>query len=371
MRCLHKLMYRFGQLLTYTPSLLLTLVMFLCLLDSARGEFFSLNDLSLNESLPPPRALGPSDLGVIINEADPLSATLGAYYVAKRKIPERNVIRISFPPDRRVLSRSEFQLIREEVIQKTPYFVQAYALTWMKPYRVECMSITTAFAMGFDKAFCSQGCETTKASPYFNSTSHRPWSDHGIRPSMSIAATSLENGVQLIRRGVEGDYSYPFAEGYLLSTSDRNRNVRSGYYEEMIRQLGPLFSMHVVEADAIKNKDDVFFYFTGLTHVPHLETLHFLPGAIADHLTSAGGVLDGTGQMSALRWLEAGATGSYGAVVEPCNYPQKFPHPSVLMYHYLKGDTLIEAYWKSVAWPGQGIFIGEPLSKPFARDFEP
>ena len=64
-------------------------------------------------------------------------------------------------------------------------------------------------------------------------------------------------------------------------------------------------------------RSDVFFYFTGLTHVPHLETLHFLPGAIADHLTSAGGVLDGTGQMSALRWLEAGATGSYGAVVEP------------------------------------------------------
>ncbi len=70
--------------------------------------------------------------------------------------------------------------------------------------------------------------------------------------------------------------------------------------------------------------------------------------------------------MSALRWLEAGATGSYGAVVEPCNFPQKFPHPTVLMQHYLNGDTLIEAYWKSVAWPGQGIFIGEPLAKPFS-----
>ena len=25
----------------------------------------------------------------------------------------------------------------------------------------------------------------------------------------------------------------------------------------------------------------------------------------------------------------------------------------------------IEAYWKSVAWPGQGVFIGEPLATPF------
>jgi uncharacterized protein (TIGR03790 family) len=69
--------------------------------------------------------------------------------------------------------------------------------------------------------------------------------------------------------------------------------------------------------------------------------------------------------MSSLRWLEAGATGSYGTVVEPCNFTQKFPHPGVLMAHYLDGDTLIEAYWKSVLMPGQGIFIGEPLARPF------
>jgi uncharacterized protein (TIGR03790 family) len=74
------------------------------------------------------------------------------------------------------------------------------------------------------------------------------------------------------------------------------------------------------------------------------------------------------GQMSALRWLEAGATGSYGTVVEPCNLPQKFPNPALVAANYLKGDTLIEAYWKSVAMPGQGIFIGEPLAAPFRRE---
>ena len=29
------------------------------------------------------------------------------------------------------------------------------------------------------------------------------------------------------------------------------------------------------------------------------------------------------------------------------------------------GDTLIEAYWKSVQQPGEGIFIGEPLARPW------
>jgi xylose isomerase len=28
---------------------------------------------------------------------------------------------------------------------------------------------------------------------------------------------------------------------------------------------------------------------------------------------------------------------------------------------------LIEAYWKSVAWPGQGLFVGEPLARPWGR----
>jgi hypothetical protein len=70
-------------------------------------------------------------------------------------------------------------------------------------------------------------------------------------------------------------------------------------------------------------------------------------------------------QMSSLRWLEAGATGSYGTVVEPCSFPQKFPNPGVLIAAYVSGATLVEAYWKSVQMPGQGIFIGEPLARPF------
>ncbi|MFM9916328.1 MAG: hypothetical protein ACKVOX_11015, partial [Rhizobacter sp.] len=45
---------------------------------------------------------------------------------------------------------------------------------------------------------------------------------------------------------------------------------------------------------------------------------------------------------------------------------EKFPEIGVLMGHYLGGETLIEAYWKSVRMPGQGVFVGEPLARPFA-----
>ena len=52
---------------------------------------------------------------------------------------------------------------------------------------------------------------------------------------------------------------------------------------------------------------------------------------------------------------------------EPCAFQQKFPHPKVLLLHYLQGNTAIEAYWRSVAWPLQGLFIGEPLAAPYRR----
>lgn len=184
---------------------------------------------------------------------------------------------------------------------------------------------------------------------------------------MAIAGLSFEQSKALIDRGVNADGSFPEGTAYLLSTSDETRNVRSSVYPLAKRVFAKeKIRVFALKRNDIKFVDDVLFYFTGLANVTHLETLGFVPGAIADHLTSSGGRLtESSGQMSALRWLEAGATGSYGTVVEPCNLLQKFPNPAVLASRYLKGETMIEAYWKSVAMPGQGLFIGEPLAAPF------
>lgn len=42
---------------------------------------------------------------------------------------------------------------------------------------------------------------------------------------------------------------------------------------------------------------------------------------------------------TALDWIVSGATANHGAVSEPCNHAQKFPHPQVLLLHYLQGST--------------------------------
>ncbi|MGD9842943.1 MAG: hypothetical protein AB7F79_02825 [Steroidobacteraceae bacterium] len=51
---------------------------------------------------------------------------------------------------------------------------------------------------------------------------------------------------------------------------------------------------------------DVMFYFIGAVQVPGLTSNRIRPDAVADHLTSIGGALLDTAQMSSLRWLEAG-----------------------------------------------------------------
>ncbi|HMA11005.1 MAG TPA: TIGR03790 family protein [Steroidobacteraceae bacterium] len=314
----------------------------------------------------PQPGLTSDQLGVIVNDDDPDSVAIAAYYLEKRGIPADNLIHVRFKPGRSTLSREEFVNLKRRVDRTTPKHVQAYALTWAQPYRVDCMSITSAFAFGFDPSYCASGCQLTQPSPYFNSNVARPWATYKIRPTMSLAAASVAEAKKLIDRGVASDGSNPEGTAYLVSTNDRARNVRAAGYATLRTQMQRILPTEIVEANTLENKSDVMFYFTGLPQVPALDRNTYLPGAIADHLTSAGGVLFGGSQMSSLAWLQAGATGSYGAVVEPCNFPAKFPAPAIVMAHYLQGETLLEAYWKSVQMPGQGLFIGEPLARPFA-----
>jgi uncharacterized protein (TIGR03790 family) len=314
----------------------------------------------------PAFALDASGMAVVINTRDPASVAVGEFYAARRGLSFQNVIRIAFDPGRSVMGAEEFAALRAEVLRQSGPRVQAYALAWTAPYRVDCMSITAAFAFGFDPSWCAEGCKPTRASPLFLARTRAPHTDLGVRPAMLLAARSVESAKALIERGVAADATHPPGTAYLLSTSDAARNVRHVLYGQAEAVMKGRLASVVLRKDVLEHAKDVLFYFTGLVRIDGLDTLGFLPGAIADHLTSAGGMLTDSGQMSALAWLEAGATGSFGAVVEPCNFPQKFPHPAVVAEFYLRGETLIEAYWKSVQMPGQGVFIGEPLAAPFA-----
>jgi uncharacterized protein (TIGR03790 family) len=311
--------------------------------------------------------LKPAQLALVINDDEPNSVEIGEYYRQARNVPAENVVHVRIPNRPRKLDAEQFRQLKEQIDAKLGPQIEAVLMVWTAPYAVECNSITSAYTMGFDAGLCSSSCGPAKPNPYFNTTTRHPKAELGMRLSMLLPTESVETAKALIGRGVASGFATPAASAYYLTTSETARNSRAPFFPRAGVLAARKLTIKRLTADAIENEKDIMVYQTGIARVAKLETLQFLPGALADSLTSVGGDLLGTSQMSSLRWLEAGATASYGTVTEPCNYWQKFPQPTVLLSHYLRGVSAIEAYWRSVAWPAQGVFIGEPLAAPYRR----
>ena len=312
------------------------------------------------------------DLGLVINTADPYSVEVGEFYAAARRLTPQQVLRVELPV-RAVLTPEEFKPLQEQIAAHFGSATQALALAWTVPFAVNCNSITAAVTLGYDAGLCARTCAPSRLSPYFNAPTTRPYRDLRLRPSMLLAATDVAAARSLIERGVQSDHSLGLrgalpAKAYFVVTQDHTRGVRTALYPPpgLSRRAG--IEVRIESTQALENVDRVLLYETGLPQVDKLDRVTWVPGALADHLTSFGGRLDGKGgQMNALDWISSGATATYGTVSEPCAHPQKFPHPQILLLHYAQGATAIEAYWKSVAWPQQGVFVGEPLASPFSR----
>jgi uncharacterized protein (TIGR03790 family) len=312
------------------------------------------------------------DLGLVINDDDPYSVQVGEYYAKARRIPENQILHVNLPI-KGTLNPQEFGTLVKRLDAFYGSRVQGLALAWRLPYAVECNAITGALAMGYDPKLCSNTCATSRASSYFASLSTRPYQDHHMRLSMMLAARDVDAAKALIDRGVRSDGTLGLrgaipVTAHFVVTSDKIRSQR----QYLFPPAGPVpkFGIDVVldQTEALKNVDRVLIYMTGRATVDNLETVNFVPGALADHLTSFGGVLDkALGQMTVLSWIDAGATASYGTASEPCSHLQKFPNPQALLLFYVQGATALETYWKSVVWPQQGLFVGEPLAAPFAR----
>jgi uncharacterized protein (TIGR03790 family) len=191
-------------------------------------------------------ALQPAQIGFIINDRDPLSVAIGKYYAQRRNIPAGNVIHISFRSEKPILDSTAFEEIYQQVRTQTNQAIQAYALTWASPYRVNCMSITSAFAFGFAKRHCAKGYKATAPNPYFDSDSATPFDDYDMRPTMAIAARTFENAAFLIDRGIQIDFTKPRASAYLVVTGDKARSTRAPDYSDARRLLAKHMPIKIV-----------------------------------------------------------------------------------------------------------------------------
>ena len=324
----------------------------------------------------PSYGINSQNLAIIVKRGDLLSVQTAEYYQQKRQIPIEHIYTVDLP-DTDAMGAAQFKAVYQTLMQQLPDEIQGLLLTWQKPYRIGTISVTSAFSFGFDTKYGQEfgkGCRPTANSPYFNSFSAQPWQVLGMRPSMMLTGRNFQEIKSLIDRGVASDGRMPEGCAYLVATSDRARSTRAGAFKRLAEHWAYQDELRVEYLDRtaknapdyLQGMKDILLYQTGGASIPFIDDNVYLPGAIADHLTSfGGGGLNAKGQMKAFRWLEAGATASYGTVIEPCNFTAKFPNPMVILPHYLAGETVLEAYWKSVKQPGEGLFVGEPLARPF------
>jgi len=183
--------------------------------------------------------------------------------------------------------------------------------------------------------------------------------------------TDLATVLSMIDKSVAADGTFPAGTFHFLQTGDAARSApRHGLYTGAVNKIvangglavrtsGPLLpSGGAVSAGAMSG-------FAGADILGG--DFSFADGAFADHLTSFGATFTDTSQTKVTKWIEKGAICTFGAIQEPCNYPNKFPTANVhTMYH--EGATIGEACFRSLqAVPFQGMMIGDPLCHPYTH----
>ena len=326
---------------------------------------------------------------VVVNQNSTNSGQLGNDYCEQRGVPPQNVLRltgwtggsINWSPDdfKNYLLAPLLNLVSSRGLTNQSQFV---LLSMDIPYRVTDgnseNSTTSALFYGFKTngppvagiPSCSLPDNSSNSYayselPFFQAMPNTATTNSFL--AMMLTDTNLAAAEATLGRSVAADSTYPTQTVYLAKTSDSARKVRFVEFDNSVFENQVMGNYAVARLDTDSTAyTNLFGLLTGLENVT-LETNAFVPGALADTLTSFGGfILDSNGQTPALAFLEAGASGTYGTVVEPCNYTQKFPDP-VDYFYQMRGFALAEAYYQSLLNPFEGLFVGEPLAAPFAR----
>lgn len=327
---------------------------------------------------------------VVVNQNSTNSVQLGNDYCEQRGVPPQNVFRMTgWTGGALNWGISDFEsnlrdpLLAMIAARNLSNQISFVLLSMDIPYRITDNSgfngTTSALFYGFkpdgpppdpsSPASCSLPDVSSNSYCY----SELPFSlaQPNTAPTNSFLAvmltdTNLAAAERILASGVASDSSFPTQKVYLEKTSDWARNVRFLEFDNAS------FESRISGRNVPARIDSDFTLFTnlfGLSTGLALLTLPadaFVPGAMGDSLTSYGGFLfDNAWQTTLLAFLEAGASGSYGTVVEPCNYLQKFPDPIAYFYQQ-RGFCLAEAYYQSLQNPYQGVLVGEPLCAPFA-----
>ncbi len=318
---------------------------------------------------------------VVVNQASSNSCELGNYYCQQRGVPSQNVLYINWAGGNTLWASNDFQtnlvaplltmLANRELADQIDYVVLSMDVPFQTAFGSTVNSTTTALFYGLRLGDGTDPLGITNSyaasETAFGQTAPAGSPGYSFLTTM-ITADSLADAEQLVDQGVASDGTFPQAPAVLAKSSDAYRNVRYPYFDNAIFNVNVLGVSSILRTntDLVSWPTGCLGYETGLEQFSVGQDL-FVPGAIADSMTSFGGIIFGDNdQTSLLAFIDAGATGSYGTVAEPENDTQKFPNPQVYFYQ-ARGFNLAESYYQSLNVPYLGLMVAEPLAAPFAH----
>ena len=178
----------------------------------------------------------------------------------------------------------------------------------------------------------------------------------------------LDRAVESLRRSSEADRTFPKGEFRFALTSDvRTRTRLPGIANAIVHLAEAGHKADIIRQIVPSDPGDVAGLAIG---TPGFELRdrrwNFVPGAIAENLTSYSGHFGTDSQTKFTAFLDAGAAMSSGSVTEPFAIQSKFPLPMMYSY-YADGVTAIEAFYLSIHSPYQTLIVGDPLCQPYAK----
>jgi uncharacterized protein (TIGR03790 family) len=318
---------------------------------------------------------------VVINQTSSNSCALANYFCERREVPSDNVLRISWPGSNVSWTNADFQtnllnplltmLAARRLTNQIDYVVLSMDIPFQTLNGSSVNSTTSALFYGLksDSGPDWAGITNSYAASEGIFRNANPASAPGYSfLATMITANSLADAMRLVDQGVNSDRTFPSAPVVLAKSSDTLRNVRYHAFDNAVfnTRLRGNYSVMETNSDSTSGMTNLLGYQTGLANFS-VTPGTFVPGAIADSLTSFGGIIFGpNNQTTLLMFISGGAAGSYGTVTEPTPDPEKFPDPQIYFYQ-ARGFTLAECYYQSLAIPYEGLIVGEPLAAPFSR----
>jgi len=318
---------------------------------------------------------------VVANRSSSNSCLLANYYAEARQIPPDNIVKFDWAGDNVAWTEDDFQanllipLLSELYQRGLSDQIDTVVLSMDIPFQTiqqgtNINSTTSALYYGLK---ADGGGDVTATNSFASSetsfSENRPASakTNSFLVTM-LTSDSLQQAKRFVDQGVTSDATFPQQPALLAKTYDPNRNIRYVRFDNAIYNVSLLENSALIRTNSNSplGSTNLFGYQTGLANYS-VSSNAFLPGAIADSLTSFGGKIFGfNDQTSLLAFIDAGASGSYGTVAEPFADLQKFPDPMVYFYQ-ARGFNIAESYYQSVNIPYLGLIVAEPLASPFAK----